>query len=29
MASPAPSEESPLPLGAPMLLSFVAGYVDS
>ena len=29
MANPASSEESPLPLGAPMLLSFVAGYVDS
>jgi uncharacterized membrane protein YoaK (UPF0700 family) len=29
MASPAPSEESPLPLTVPMLLSFVAGYVDS
>jgi uncharacterized membrane protein YoaK (UPF0700 family) len=29
MASPAPPEESPLPLAAPMLLSFVAGYVDS
>ena len=29
MANPASSEESPLPLVAPMLLSFVAGYVDS
>ena len=29
MANPASSEEKPLPLAAPMLLSFVAGYVDS
>ena len=29
MPTPAPQAESPLPLAAPMLLSFVAGYVDS
>ncbi len=29
MPDPAPHEEAPLPLAAPMLLSFVAGYVDS
>jgi uncharacterized membrane protein YoaK (UPF0700 family) len=29
MPDPAQHEESPLPLAAPMLLSFVAGYVDS
>jgi uncharacterized membrane protein YoaK (UPF0700 family) len=29
MPDPAPHEESSLPLAAPMLLSFVAGYVDS
>jgi uncharacterized membrane protein YoaK (UPF0700 family) len=29
MANPASSEASPLPLVVPMLLSFVAGYVDS
>ncbi|HUC51808.1 MAG TPA: YoaK family protein [Xanthobacteraceae bacterium] len=29
MTDPAPHEESALPLAAPMLLSFVAGYVDS
>jgi uncharacterized membrane protein YoaK (UPF0700 family) len=29
MPDPAPLEKNPLPLAAPMLLSFVAGYVDS
>jgi len=29
MPDPAPRDERPLPLAAPMLLSFVAGYVDS
>src|ERR1700746_841467 len=29
MPDPAPRDERPLPLAVPMLLSFVAGYVDS